>query len=489
MKFNPISRRFFLKGLGGSILTLPFLESMVPKAYAAVAPPNALRRFICIGHANGSYRPDWYPPDSNLARMIQVGATHREMRLTDVAGPVANTVSHLIGPEFSGVRSKMLLLKNLHSLFPSLNGHQMSTVLAGSMGRGGPIFAVQPNPKYFGPSIDQVMALSNKIYPSNPIIRALHLRTSILESEPEIELSWDFRNGKMEFPTRFTQPLTAFNAVFNITSAPPVGSKDNLLVDQVIEQYRALKNNARATASDKAILDDHMAMIAQLQTTVQTMPMTCSAVAPTKTYNKDSVAERGPMIDAYTQLLVAAIKCGATRIATLCLSRGVDDLNFDSVLGTTAGTGWHDLGHSFVGESSLNMRKIHQWHMQKSANVINQLNVAEPGTNGTYLDNCIVYVGFEQATHAHDYRDRPILIAGSGGGMLQTNKYIDYSPSPAASQDYNRMLVTFMQSMGLSQADYYTANMQALGVKPGFGDDQGSNGDRANPLPGMQVGG
>ncbi len=488
MKFNPVTRRYFLQGLGGSILTLPFLESLVPRAMAATAPLSPLRRFITLCNANGTYRPDWYPPDSNLSRMTAVGSTHREMKLTDIAGPTANAVSHLIGPEFGNVRSKMLVLKNLGSLYPSLNGHQMATVLAGSMGRGGPIFSIQPDPKYFGPSIDQIMAYSSKIYPTEPMIRALHLRTSLHDLEPEIDLSWDFRNGKMEFPTRFTQPLTAFNSVFNMTSAPPVGNKENLLVDQVLEQYRSLKANPRATIRDKSILDDHMSMIAQLQTSVQNISQTCSATAPTKSYNRDSATDRGPMIDVYTQLLVAAIKCGATRIASLTLSRGVDDLNFDSLLGVNAGI-WHNHGHSAAGEASLDMRKIHQWHMQKAAALINQLDVPEPGTNGTYLDNCIVYVGNEQATHAHDYVDRPILIAGSGGGALQTNKFIDYTPSAPASRNYNRMLVTFMQSMGLDQSDYYTSRIQALGVNPGFGDDRGSNSDHALPLPGMQVGG
>lgn len=489
MHFNRMSRRYFLRGLGGSILALPFLESMVPKAFAALPPPNPLTRFICLCNANGTYRPDWYPPVENMNRMVAVGNTHREMRLTDVVGPVANSVSHLIGPEFASVRSKMLLLKNLSSLYPNLRGHQMATVLAGNIGRGNPgLWGVEIDPKYLGPSIDQVMAYSSKIYPTEPIIRALHLRVSLHDYEPEIDLSWDYRGGKMEFPTRYVQPLTAFNAVFNTTGAPPPGSKENLLVDQVIEQYRTLKNNPRATASDKAILDDHMSLIFQLQKTVQNVPVACTTASPTRTYSRYSAVDRGLMLDAYTLLLVAAIKCGATRVASMTLARGVDDLNFDSLLGVKAGV-WHEHGHSTAGEASLDMRKVHQWHMQKAAALINLLNVPEPGTNGTYLDNSIVYVGNEQADHvAHSYTDRPILIAGGGGGLLQTNKYIDYSPSVRESRDYNRLLVTFMQAMGLVQSDYYTADMIARGIKPGFGDDRGSNADHANPLPGVLVG-
>jgi hypothetical protein len=74
--------------------------------------------------------------------------------------------------------------------------------------------------------------------------------------------------------------------------------------------------------------------------------------------------------------------------------------------------------------------------MKKAASLVNHLDVPEPGTNGTYLDNCIVYVGFEQSDHySHSFQNRPILLIGSGGGVLQTNKWIDYDPSPTASKD------------------------------------------------------
>ncbi len=486
MKFYPMTRRYFLKGLGTSLVALPFLESLVPRALAQV-PPSVVTRFICLCNANGTYQPDWYPPTSNLSKMVTVGTTHKEMKLTDVAGPVANSVSHLIGPEFAPIRSKMLLLQNLNSMFPNLRGHQMATVLAGNIGRGNlPLWGTPIDPKYLGPSIDQVMAHSNKIYSSEPMVRALHLRTAILTSEPEIDLSWDYRNGQMVLPTYYDRPINAFNAIFKVSTNPPVGNKDNLLVDQVLEQFKALKNNARATASDKLILDDHMQMMYQLQTAVQNVPMTCTTTAP-RTFSQNSATDRGPLLDAYIQLLVAAIKCGATRIASLTLARGVDEVNFDSVLGTNAGSGWHSLGHSAEGEASLNMRKVHQFHSQKAASLMTQLDVPEPGTGKTYLDNSIVYVGNEQANHnAHSYYNRPVLIAGSGGGMLNTNKYIDYSVSATSSRDYNRLLVTFMQAMGLAQSDYYTADMQARGIKPGFGDDRGANAtDRAKPLAGL----
>ncbi|NJL26296.1 MAG: hypothetical protein HC902_14870, partial [Calothrix sp. SM1_5_4] len=172
MKFNRMTRRYFLRGMGSSVLALPFLESLVPKALAAVAPPNPLRRFICVCQANGTYKPDWYPLSSNDAKLVTIGNTHREMKLTDIVGPVNGAISQILGPEYAQLRSKLLLLRNLSSLFPNLRGHQMATVLAGNIGRGNPsLWGVEIDPKYLGPSIDQVMANSSVIYPQTPLIR------------------------------------------------------------------------------------------------------------------------------------------------------------------------------------------------------------------------------------------------------------------------------------------------------------------------------
>lgn len=491
MKYNRWTRRYFLKGFGSAVVTLPFMEFLTKQAHAQAAG-TARSRFITIGQDNGFHTPFWLPPSSVKSRMSTItNGSYREMRLTDVTGPNGG-LSNVLGPEFMPLRSKMLLLENLDTVCPWTRGHQMATILCGNMGR------VWSDAKYRGPSIDRVMAKSSKIYPSPTRIDGLHLRVQRNGSEPEIDLTWDYVNGQMVFPTVYDQPQTAFDAIFGTNTGTDTRAvqKETLLVDQVNEQFKALRNSDRPSAEDKRILDAHMDMIFDLQRKIAaTAPVCTPGTRPSRTYNNNSQTDRSALIDLFSEILVTAIKCGSTRVATLAICRGVDDLNYNSIVGINLPHGWHSQSH--IDYTIPEMLSIYRFYSRKVANLLNALNVDEPGTGGTYLDNSIVYYGNGQSEGDHRYSNRPVLVAGGGAGALNTNKYIDYggynnSRAPYGpnfiGRNYNQFLVTMLQAMGLTEADYFSQDMRNRGVLPGFGDDRGVTNyrsDRRDPLPGL----
>jgi hypothetical protein len=368
----------------------------------------------------------------------------------------------------------------------------MATILAGNMGR------VWSDKKYLGPSIDRVMARSSKIYPVPYKIDGLHLRVEQLFSEPEIDLTWDYRNGEMVFPTVYDQPQAAFDAIFSTqtTNNAAAAQKEVLLVDQINEQFKLLRNNSRTSSSDKKVLDEHMAMIFDLQKRITASAPTCNpGTRPSRQLGNSNPADRSTLIDLHSQILVAAVKCGVTRIGTLSICRGVDDLNYNSIVGINLPHGWHAQSH--IDYTTEEVLKIYQFYARKVAAFLTMLDVPEPGTDGTYLDNSIVLYGNGQSEGDHRYSNRPVLLAGGGAGVLNMNKYIDYGGynnvgAPYGpnfvGRNYNQLLVTMMQAMGLTEADYFTAEMAARGIQPGFGDDRGVGNyksDRRNPLPGI----
>ena len=56
----PVSRRRWLRGLGGITLGLPFLEALAPRSAAARAS-GAVRRFGVFFCCNGVDMPRWFP--------------------------------------------------------------------------------------------------------------------------------------------------------------------------------------------------------------------------------------------------------------------------------------------------------------------------------------------------------------------------------------------------------------------------------------------
>jgi hypothetical protein len=61
MSFNPLSqrRRHFLRGVGGALLALPFLESLAPRK--ARAQEGAIKRFGVFFCCNGVNMERWFP--------------------------------------------------------------------------------------------------------------------------------------------------------------------------------------------------------------------------------------------------------------------------------------------------------------------------------------------------------------------------------------------------------------------------------------------
>ncbi len=98
----------------------------------------------------------------------------------------------------------------------------------------------------------------------------------------------------------------------------------------------------------------------------------------------------------------------------------------------------------------------------------------------------MVWLG-ELGDGAHNMGPWPVVIAGSGGGVLPTGRYIRYAPTtPIASTwlggtdrvgpPHNKFLVSLAQMMGL--------DINSVGLTGIYGDG-GAEIDLTGPLPGL----
>src|SRR5690606_23261307 len=112
--------------------------------------------------------------------------------------------------------------------------------------------------------IDQVLAYSSKFYPDTPAQRYLHLSQGVSDSMSYTDRG---QGGSVEQLKARTNPLDAYNDVFSglpaATDDPAAmsdvaPSRDYLLVDRVIEQYRALRQSSRLSADDRVKVDQYI---------------------------------------------------------------------------------------------------------------------------------------------------------------------------------------------------------------------------------------
>jgi hypothetical protein len=249
------------------------------------------------------------------------------------------------------------------------------------------------------------------------------------------------------------------------------------LVDRVIEDYRRVAMGPRLSADDRQTLEQHVGYLSELQGRLSSGGSTITCEAPSA---PASVRANGVEVNVLEQsfnlmadVLVAAIRCDVTRIATLNVWKGIgrgigsggSDLGYVHS-GLKDAQDWHERAHEWDTPGSRSqVLAINQWIANEVvARVLEGLNVEE--SNGrTFLDNSVVFWGNELGMN-HLNWSVPSLLVGDAGGTLATGRYVDSidwnRPVKFHQEDgpviegvpYNRLMVTLLQAFGLAPSDY-----------------------------------
>jgi len=510
------SRRSFLKGAGGAVLAMPFLESLAPRLARGqtVTPP---RRFIVVKTFSTQLIKEWYPAFSGngytlkdskysgskadgttlLTQKLVSGKNYTWAPLTDLQ--TANGISGILGPSLNPFLPKLTLIRGLDFL-PAVNHNY-----GGLLGNFSSCTAATPcdaDSLPDVPTIDQVMAYSPKFYPSTPGLRSLHIAQGVTDAMSYSDLG-KVGGAVQQLKTR-TNPLDAFNDVFGgfmagggSGSSGMAGSdRDKLLVDRVYQDYTKLKTNSRLSGADKQLVDQYITLVSELQAKMSVTPMmTCTPpAAPGSMANNTglNVSDITSKWKLFLDLVTAAIMCDRTRIITIGVHKALGpgpDSSDPTLVGLyhsedASGGTWHGLAHDWSNPNSRRILKgVNQWVASEIfAKLIGKLDV--PEMNGTtYLDNSLVYWGNELGFN-HIAYSVPCLLAGSAGGFIKPGRYLDYidwdGKAYFSQEDgnvikgipHNQFLVTALQAMGLGAGDYERDG------KPGYGST--SVGSRTN---------
>jgi hypothetical protein len=497
------TRRALLKGAGGALLALPFLESLVPREASgqAATPP---RRFIVLKSFSTQLVQEWYPRFTGngyalknskysgskadgttlLTQKLVSGKNYTWAPLEDLK--TATGISGILGPELNPFLSKLTLIRGLDFL-PAVNHNY-----GGLLGNFSSCTAATPcdaDGLADVPTIDQVMAYSPKVYASTPGLRYLHISQGVTDSMSYSDLGM-VGKAVQQLKAR-TNPLDAFNDVFGTApttpDAMPSSDRDRLLVDRVYQDYTRLKQNQRLSAADKQLVDQYITLVAELQAKLTSTPtLSCTRPAtPTSLANNTGLDSKdiSTKWDLFLDVVAAAIMCDRTRVITIgvhkALGPGPDSADATLVghyhSEDASGGTWHGLAHDWDNANSRRMLKgINNWiagHV--FAKLLTKLDVPEAG-GSTYLDNSLVYWGNELGFNHIGY-SVPCVLAGSAGGFIKPGRYLDYidwdgrayfaqeNGNVIKGIPHNQFLVTALQAMGLSPADYERGGQAGYG--------------------------
>jgi hypothetical protein len=477
---NPASsrmrRRRFLRGFGGAIVGLPFLEAMTARGAGAQAA-TPVKRFGVFFCCNGVDMTRWFPKGAYGA-------------LTDAH--LTGTANEALIP----LRSKLLFPRGVHM---TPRGFDRDGGGADDHGKGmahklTAQFADDLNWLALGPSVDQVIA--GQVNPGTDGARRPPLNLMVGRRGNYKGMDYISYTAAGQAVAGINNPWNAYAEFMNLNDSDPEAAAARMrilqrrqsVLDLVQTQFEDLKRGP-LSADDKQKLDAHFTAIREIETGMGATGISCldQGVSdraqpfdgmPARTLEQE--VNYPVVADLHVDILAIALACDYTRVATVNFGNGAGGPIFKWD-GMSHEYNHHKLSHGKVkddcfGDSTANgcedvvgyedmLNAIDRWHASKYARLLTKLNSYTEADGKTVLDNSVVmYTNELSDGKGHSFMDLPYILAGSCGGFFKQNEYVLLGQDGRAEDQrapHNKLLNTLVNAMGI-QSDWF-------GVAEGMG--------------------
>jgi hypothetical protein len=494
MKWDSLSRRHLLQGLGAS-LVLPALPSLLSPRLARAAGPDVQKTFVGIMAFNGLYR--MYGPDSQLMPatpfdystysaqgFMPVNVPGRypihAKPLSTLANQNGGKISDIVDASFTPYLSKMLMLQGFDYFSLGYFHHH------GHFGNSAASAGDSGNPAMA--SIDQVMAYSNSFY-KNPLLRGRSVSWTANSSEGTsgYEGSFTFQNpadmaGSAIVSNRpvYSNPAALWDAFMGTaTQAPPL---KKTVVDRVLADYRSLRTrNTRLGAEDRRRLDQHIELLQETQRRVNAVTAVCSQLRP-----DSNLSDRKLILNTMNNVIVSLIACG------LCHSF----LGWAQSLVSSNPEDYHRWSHEGYDNDTnlIGNPTSYASLVEHNRSIMKEmcLDLATKLDANGLLDSTLIACVQEHNKRGHESWNVPIIAFGSAGGLLRTGQYLDYRDmSQRDDRVYsrfgypiNQFLANALVASGVPREEFEPLNKAPNSL---FKPYSGYGVSRFNPQPGMDV--
>ncbi len=407
-----LSRRTVLQGLGAT-MALPFLEAMWPARGFAAQSAAIPRRLGFVFFPNGANMQHWTPE-----------IVGEELNLPTTLAPLAK------------VQGKINVLSGLMQDNANAKGDG-----PGDHARSAAAFLTGAHPNKngeirVGVSADQVAA--EKIGQETRL-PSLELGTEGNRTAGQCDsgyscayssaISWKTESTPM---AKEIVPRLAFERMFGGDGEDrKLVAKRNFyrksILDVVSED--AAKLQKRLGQTDRRKVEEYFSSvrdieqrIARAQADAKDRPI------PDVTLPPGVPKEADEHIQLMFDLLAIAYQTDTTRVATFMLANEGSDRKY-SMVGLEEGH--HSLSHHQNKQDMKDkIQKIDQFLVTRFAAFLEKLDGIREG-DGTLLDHCMIVYGSAIGDgNAHNHDKLPVLLAGKGGGTIQTGRHLVYEKTP-----------------------------------------------------------
>ena len=429
-----LNRRTLLRGIGGAAIGLPFLEAMLSPGRSRAQEGEIPRRVVFFFTGNGPNREQWWPSGGETD--FTLGPSHAALE---------------------PFRSKLIIPANISMVTAEEargdggNGHDVGcghcltarSIVAGPDGVGQ--FGHLWDGTAGGISVDQAIA---DALAGRTLFRSLEVGAKAEGIRQALPSRISYR-GQGQPVTPFHTPGETFDTIFAPLSGEerevnPSSIRRAAVLGAVHSDLNRLER--RLGRADRERLGLHIQSIEEIAARIDT-----STEFVCETSGRTDSNEFPEMVELQIDMIVQALKCDLTRVASIQCSTGQSGIQHEWL-------GHDDYHHSISHQGASNeeaarqVAQIDDWYAQRFARLLAGLEAVVVGDGQTLLDYTTVVWVSEQGKgtgNSHVKDQMPYVLAGSGGGYFHTGRYID-----TGGRAHGELFLSLMHMMGLDDTHF-----------------------------------
>ena len=531
---QPLNRRMFLRGAGGATLAIPFLPSLLSKAFAAEPESGPVGKcFFAIGTGHGGvWGKNMYPDEALLTQKVAYAG--RDVRYGNLPTTPDNNGNVVFSPLCTA--SAQVMTPSLAQKFNVLRGfdipyqisHQSGGHLGNFGGNMGHHIQGTKTTAYLTATIDQFMAWAPSFYNAKNLNEKVVRRSFCIWggglshnfSSPSI------KSGRVVTQLAHKNNIDLFNYFFNPTAS--LGGLSSFVIDRMKANYDRLKMDPRLSKGDLARLNQHIAHFSEVERKIKVAAQLTGDPKP-PSYNSDKELKHHSFVHNFAEnklycslmndMIALAFSAGVSRIGTW--NNGIRFTN--KVI-----SNWHgDVGHQGMGPAesqdyALAYKQGTFEHIM--VDLAAKLDAIIMADGSTLLDNSLIQYTQEAGQRTHHgtaFPNYPVVTAGGAGGYFKTGMVVDFTDKTKVSKHaasvndliaenpmyqlespglyYNQWLANVLLSMGVPAGEWenfteFTADGPAKStptkgygfhyVNPGLAQDYAlAKAEMSNKLP------
>jgi hypothetical protein len=479
-------RRRFLKLVGASALTYPFLRALPSYAAPAGSPQYMVLVFTPCGVVRHLWGATGPARGSSIVTSQLTGASGAGM-FRPTLQPLATGMADLTG--------QTIVLDGLNAA--TANGsHEagMAALWTACLNSGVPATSI---------SIDQAIAGQLKANTAFSTIQ-LQVRSSQDFSDREVKTRMIYAqsSGVVGFVDPIDDPVQARATIFpNAATSGSSSSgpdKKTFIRQQIFNQL-----NSELTAMQPKLCNEDKQQLQTIQDAWNTLDAqlknAATAAASCMPPEAAPAGYAAPSIDFPTSaklqmdILALALACDLTRVASIQFSTATSQVTHSWL--STSSLPQNDIHHNYShqGPSSLfflgpdlyntatynsplssfpiytgQLAAIDLWYAQQVAYLANRLASLNSTAGSNLLQQSVIVWGNElDLGAAHNHDDTPFVLIGGCGGKLKTGQLVQFplnlannaaNSPPTGNRFHNDLFLTLAQAMGTPMTTFGTAS-------------------------------